>query len=74
MSLGNNPHQIGKAKKLYRVVHKLIEHANARALVVHAADKNVWEAWRALNAKFDPRTTRRPPALLCASSTPAIGR
>ena len=33
----------------------LIENSDARALVVHAADKNVWEAWRALNAKFAPQ-------------------
>ena len=55
VSLGGNHRQIAKAKKLYRVVRKLTEHPDARAFVVHVADKNVFEAWRAIKAKFDPQ-------------------
>ena len=53
VSLCDSPRQFGKAKKLYRVVRKLIEHSDARALVVHAADKNIWEVLRALSAKLE---------------------
>ena len=53
VSLGGNHRQVAKAKKLYCMVCKLDEHPAARALVVHAADKHVFEAWRALSAKFE---------------------
>ena len=55
ISFGDTQRQVNKAKKLYRVIRKLVEHPDARALVVHEADKNVFEAWRAINAKFDPQ-------------------
>ena len=39
VSLGDNHRQVYKAKKLYRVVRKLIEHPDARILEVHAVKK-----------------------------------
>ena len=35
-----------KARVLYRVLKKLVTHAEAKQLVVHATDGNVFEAWR----------------------------
>ena len=54
-SLGDNPSQVSRAKQLYRVLRKLVEHPHGRTLVVHAPDKHVWEAWRNLHQRFDPQ-------------------
>ena len=52
-SLGVSPPQVKNAKRLYRMLRKLIEYMEARLLDVHAISRNAWEAWRAMNAKFD---------------------
>ena len=62
VSLGENQRQVLNAQKLFPVRRKLMEHPEARPLVVHTSNKNVWEAWRALNTKLGPSTTRRPRA------------
>lgn len=55
LSLGVNPDMIERGKNLYRVLKKIVLHPEARALVVHVPDKNVWEAWRQIHGRFDPR-------------------
>ena len=44
-----------KSRVLYRVLKKLVTHAEAKQLVVHATDGNVFEAWRQLHARYDPQ-------------------
>ena len=53
--LGENLRQVLQAQKLFRVRRKLMVHSEARPFVVHTSNKNVWEAWRALNAKLGPQ-------------------
>ena len=54
-SLGDNPDTVERGQKMYRVLKRVVIHPEARALVVNAPDKNVWEAWRQLYNRFDPR-------------------
>ena len=44
-----------QAKAVYRSLKRAMVHLDARALVVTVPDKNPFEAWRLLHAKYDPR-------------------
>ena len=55
MSLGHNPTQVKMGKALYRVLKQVVLHPEARALITYVENKNVWEAFRQLHARFDPR-------------------
>ena len=55
VSLGENQREMIKAQKLFRVLYKLMVHLEARLLVIHESYKDVWKAWRALDAKRDPQ-------------------
>ena len=54
-SLGRNPLECMRAKKLYRILKKVVEHPEGKILVQHSPDKNVWEACRTLHTRFDPQ-------------------
>ena len=53
--LGDTPKDIERAEKLYRIVKKLTTHVEARNIILHVPDKNPWEAWRLLTARFDAK-------------------
>ena len=55
IDLGHTPEIVENGKSLYRVLKRLILHPEARPLIVHVADRNVWEGFRQLHARFDPR-------------------
>ena len=44
-----------KSRVMYRVLKKLVTHADARHLIQHVTGGNVYEAWRQLHNKFDPQ-------------------
>ena len=44
-----------QARQLYRVLKEVVLQPEAKVLVVHAASRNPWEAWRQIHEKFDPR-------------------
>ena len=54
-SKGDTPDVVGAGQKIYRVLKQIILHPEARPLIIHVADKNVWEGFRQLHARFDPR-------------------
>ena len=53
--LGDNPREIERAEKLYRIIKKLTTHVEARNILLHVPDRNPWEAWRLLTARFDAK-------------------
>ena len=55
LRLGDNDKEIAQAKRMYRIVKKLMEHPDAIPVIKHVPGKNVWEAWRTLHSKFDPQ-------------------
>ena len=55
MHAGSNPHGQRMAKALYKSRKKNVVHAEAQAIITTAPNKNPFEAWRLLFAKFDPR-------------------
>ena len=55
LRLGDNDKEIAQAKRMYRIVKKLMEHPDAIPIIKHVPGKNVWEAWRTLHSKFDPQ-------------------
>ena len=55
VTLGDDGSSIQRAEKLYRILKKLMVHTEARNIVNHVPNKNPWEAWRLLSARFDPK-------------------
>ena len=52
---GQDDATINKADKLYRILRKLVVQTEAKNIVTHVPNKNPWEAWRLLVARFDPK-------------------
>ena len=53
--MGDDGDTVELAKALYKSLKKTVVHQEGRALVVTVPDKNAFEAWRLLHAKFDSR-------------------
>ena len=53
--VGESERERGRAQKLYRIIRKLAIHPEAKGIVTHVQNKNPWEAWRLLVARFDPK-------------------
>ena len=52
---GETAHEISIATDLYKNMKKFVVLPEAKTIVVNAPDKNPFEAWRQLYAKYDPR-------------------
>ena len=53
--MGQDDATVKKSKALYRILRRCVEQPEAKAIVVNVEEKNIYEAWRQLFAKFDPR-------------------
>ena len=71
-SLGDTGEQVAAAKALFRLLKKLIKHPQAKALLVHAPNKNVWEGWRLISQRFDPATDANNAASALALVNPKL--
>ena len=53
--MGADDETIKKSRALYRILKRNVIQADARAIIAHVNDKNVYEAWRQLFVRYDPR-------------------
>ena len=59
VGVGESERERDRAQKLYRIIRKLATHPEAKSIVTHVQNKNPWEAWRLLVARFDPSLQRQ---------------
>ena len=65
-----SPTEMAKARMLYRVLEKLIQHPQAKQLLTHASGKKVREARRLILARFDPASCSADAACALALGNP----
>ena len=58
--VGSDEQTITRSKVFYRALKKLVVQSEAKAIVTYVESRNLYEAWRQLYGRFDPRNMRQP--------------